>query len=351
MDFLDNIYYGNSGQQWLTSLLIIAGSVILSKILYWLFANVFKKLASRTKTKLDDLIVDHIEEPVVFAVIIAGIYYALHRLHFTDSLDAWIGRVYFFLIVFNIAWLLNRLIDSLIDEYLVPIVQKTEGDLDDQLLPVLRKVIHFVVWAMALVIGLNNAGYDVGALIAGLGIGGLAFALAAQDSVANLFGGLTVFFDKPFTINDRIQVSGYDGFVTEVGIRSTRLRTLAGRIVTIPNKEFTGSIVENVSSEPTRKVSMTLGLTYDMDDVKVEQAIQVLKDIHAENTNTTDDTVITFSSFGDFSLNVLFIYYIKKECDIMETQSAMNMEILRRFNAAGLDFAFPSQTIYSKKID
>lgn len=351
MDFLSSTYYGNTGEQWLVSFGIIAGSVILSKILYWLFANVFKKLASKTKTRLDDVLVDRIEEPVVFAVIIAGIYYALHRLHFTDTLDDWIGRVYFFLIVFNIAWLINRVLDSLIDEYLVPIVAKTEGDLDDQLLPLLRKVIHFVVWAMAIVIGLNNAGYDVGALIAGLGIGGLAFALAAQDSVANLFGGLTVFFDKPFTINDRIQISGFDGFVTEVGIRSTRVKTLAGRMVTIPNKEFTSSIVENVSSEPSRKVVQTLGLTYDMDDSKVERAIEILTDIHAENIETTEDNVISFSSFGDFSLNILFIYYIKKESDIMQTQSIINMQILKRFAAEGLDFAFPSQTIYSKKID
>jgi MscS family membrane protein len=351
VEILSNSYFGNSAVQWLLSLGIIVGSIILSKILYWLFANVFKDVASKTKTRLDDVLVDRIEEPVVFAVIIAGIYYALHRLHFTDTLDDWIGRVYFFLIVFNIAWLINRLLDSLIDEYLLPIVQKTEGDLDDQLLPLLRKVIHFVVWGMAVVIGLNNAGYDVGALIAGLGIGGLAFALAAQDSVANLFGGLTVFFDKPFTINDRIKISGFDGFVTEVGIRSTRVKTLAGRIVTIPNKEFTASIVENVSSEPSRKVVQTLGLTYDMDDCKVERAIQVLTDIHAENVETTEDNVITFNAFGDFSLNILFIYYIKKESDIMVTQSNINMQILKRFAAEGLDFAFPSQTIYTKKTD
>lgn len=331
--------------------MIIGASVILSKVLYWVFSNVFKKLTERTKTRLDDILVDHIEEPVVFAVVIAGIYYALHRLHFTDTLDDWIGKVYFFLIVFNIAWLLNRLIDSLIEEYLEPLVKATEGDLDDQLLPILRRVIHFIVWSMAIVIGLNNAGYDVGALIAGLGIGGLAFALAAQDTVANVFGGITVFFDKPFTIHDRIQVSGYDGTVTEVGIRSTRLKTLAGRIVTIPNKVFNGTIIENVSAEPSRKIVQVLGLTYDMDETKVEQAIKILKEIHEQNMDTTEDSIVSFSAFGDFSLNITFIYFIKKEADIMNTQTWMNMEILKRFNAAGLDFAFPSQTIYTKKLD
>lgn len=351
MEWLNTTYYHNTAQDWLISLVIIGASVILSKVLYWVFSNVFKKLTERTKTRLDDILVDHIEEPVVFAVVIAGIYYALHRLHFTDTLDDWIGKVYFFLIVFNIAWLLNRLIDSLIEEYLEPLVKATEGDLDDQLLPILSKVIHFIVWSMAIVIGLNNAGYDVGALIAGLGIGGLAFALAAQDTVANVFGGITVFFDKPFTIHDRIQVSGYDGTVTEVGIRSTRLKTLAGRIVTIPNKVFNGTIIENVSAEPSRKVVQVLGLTYDMDETKVEQGIKILKEIHEQNMETTEDSIVSFSAFGDFSLNITFIYFIKKEADIMNTQTWMNMEILKRFNAAGLDFAFPSQTIYTKKLD
>lgn len=351
LEWLSNTYYGNTAENWLISLAIIGGSVIASKLLYWLFANVFKKLTEKTETKLDDLIIDHVEEPVVFAVIIAGIYYGLHRLHFTDSLDNWIAGVYFFLIVFNIAWLINRLIDSLIDEYVVPIVEKTDGDLDDQLLPILRKVIHFIVWSMAIVIGLNNAGYDVGALIAGLGIGGLAFALAAQDTVANVFGGITVFLDKPFTIHDRIQVNGFDGTVTEVGIRSTRLKTLAGRIVTIPNKVFNGTIIENVSDEPSRKVVQVLGLTYDMDESHVEKAIKILKEIHEQNLQTTEENIVSFSAFGDFSLNITFIYYIKKEADIMETQTWMNLEILKRFNAAGLDFAFPSQTIYTKKLD
>lgn len=107
------------------------------------------------------------------------------------------------------------------------------------------------------IVALNNAGYDVGALIAGLGIGGLALAMAARDTVSNVFGGFTIFTDRPFTLNDRIKVSGFDGTVDEIGIRSTRLRTLAGTLVTIPNSTFSESAVENVSAEPSRKVVMT----------------------------------------------------------------------------------------------
>ena len=187
-------------------------------------------------------------------------------------------------------------------------------------------------------------------LLAALGIGGLVFALAAQDSVANLFGGFTIFMDKPFKLRDRIKISGYDGTIKEVGIRSTRLVTLEGRTVTLPNKEFTGSPVENVSSEPTRKVVLNLGLTYDTDDKKIEQAMAILQKIVDNNEGIEEPPKIAFNQFGDFALNILFIYYIKKGADILGTQTAINLEILKQFNKSKLEFAFPSQTIFTKQI-
>ena len=136
-------------------------------------------------------------------------------------------------------------------------VEESDNTLDDQLLPIVRKGTKFSLWAVGIIVALNNAGYDVGALIAGLGIGGLALAMAARDTVSNVFGGFTIFTDRPFTLNDRIKVSGFDGTVDEIGIRSTRLRTLAGTLVTIPNSTFSGSAVENSSAEPSRGVVMT----------------------------------------------------------------------------------------------
>jgi MscS family membrane protein len=193
---------------------------------------------------------------------------------------------------------------------------------------------------------LNNAGYDVAALIAGLGIGGLALAMAAQDTVKNVFGGFTIFTDRPFTVNERVAVAGFDGNVEEIGIRSTRIRTLAGRQVTIPNSSMADSPVENISSEPSRKVVMTLGLTYDTTPEAMRRAMEILGEIEAAHTEDTDgDPVIAFSGYGDFAMNVLFIYYIRKGADIMGTQTSVNLAILERFNAEGLAFAFPTQTI------
>lgn len=349
-EYLSQKFYGNSIQEWLVALLIVIGSFLLAKIIFWVINKFVKRATKKSKTKLDDILVDMLEEPLVFAVVIAGFWFGFKTLDFStyNGTREWFTKVFHVLIAINVGWLISRVLDALIKEYLAPVVQKTEGDLDDQLLPIIRKGMKLIVWTIAIIVGLNNAGYDVAAILAGLGIGGLAFALAAQDTVSNFFGGFMIFVDKPFTIKDRIKISGYDGTVEEVGIRSTRIRTLDGRVLTVPNSNFTKNIIENVSSEPKRKVVLSLGLTYDTTPQNIELALNILKEI-ADTNESVDETVPHgFTGFGDFSLNLLFIYYIKKGEDILGTQTAVNMEILRRFNEAGLEFAFPTQTIITQ---
>jgi len=254
-----------------------------------------------------------------------------------------------FLVFISIAWIITRLLDSLCKQYLVPLVEESETDLDDQLLPVVSKGIKVIIWIVAIIMALNNAGYNVGALLAGLGIGGLAFAMAAKDTVSNIFGGFTIFTDKPFKLGDRIKISGHDGTVEEIGIRSTRIRTVAGRIVTIPNSKFSHNPVENISAEPSRKIVLNLGLTYDTTPQKMQKAMKILESIAKKNKNLEEKVLISFNHFGDFSLGILFIYYIKDGRDKLQTQTDINMNILTQFNENKLDFAFPSQTIYTKK--
>ena len=340
-------YYGNNLLDWFIALVIIVLSIALGKVVYWVFSRVIRVFTARSKTKLDDIIVDMIEEPAVFLVVVIGIWFALSILVLPEGLTTLIANAYQVIIALLIGWMLSRLFDALYKQYLIPLTEKSDSDLDDQLAPIIGKGVKMVIWAMAIIIGLNNAGYDVAALIAGLGIGGLALAMAAKDTVSNIFGGFTIFTDKPFTINDRVKIAGYDGTVTEIGIRSTRLKTLEGRVVTIPNAKFADAPVENVSREPSRKVVLNLGLTYDTTPEKMQEAMDILKDINDGNEHTEEDSVIAFNAFGDFAMNVMFIYYIKSGEAIAGTQSEINMEILTRFNAAKLEFAFPTQTIYS----
>ncbi len=347
---LGRILWGNSLQAWFLAGLIIIGAVVLGRLLYWIFNRVIRKHVGRSRTRLDDLVFDMIEEPVTFVVILIGVWYGLNTLTFPEGLTDWIGKIFNVLIILTIGWLIVRLFDSFFREYVTELAGRTDTDLDDQLLPVIRTGTKVVIWLVAFIVALENSGYDVGALLAGLGIGGLALAMAAKDTLANIFGGFTIFSDKPFTLNDRVQVAGYDGFVREVGLRSTRIETLAGRKVTIPNSKFADSAVENVSVEPSRKVTVKLGLTYDTTPEQMEKAMELLRRIVEENGDVEERCTVGFTDFGDFSMDLMLVYYIRSNADPVQVQSKMNMAILRAFNARKLEFAFPTRTLYTKPL-
>ena len=329
----------------LISLGIFLFGILLARLLYKIFGGLMRRITGRTATKLDDILVDQLEEPLVLGLIIIFSWWSLERLHFAEGPQTFINNIFHVLIAIDITWLVVRLVDAAISEYVVPIVEKSDSNLDDTILPILRKGLRAILWIVGIIVGLSNAGYNVGALLAGVGIGGIAMAMAAKDFVANIFGGITVFLDKPFTAGDRIQINGFDGSVREIGIRSTKLQRLDGRMVTIPNHKFTDSEVINVSSEPSRQVKMTLGLTYDTPPERLQEAIELLNGLVRDIDTIEDNHYAVFESFGDFSLNLLFIYYVKKGEDVLNIPNDVNFAVLNAFNKAGLDFAFPTQTI------
>ncbi len=345
---LETTFYDNTIFDWLKALAIIIAALVVGKIVYWIFQNVARRLTAKTKTNLDDIILDMIEEPIVVILTVLGFGIAFNTLEFEEEKVAeFIGNAMTAAITLSVAWLLARLIDSLIQEYVIPLTEKTKSDLDDQLMPILRKGAKLGIWIVGIIVALNNAGFDVAALLAGLGVGGLALAIAAQDTVSNIFGGATIFTDRPFVIGDRVRVDGYDGVVREIGIRSSRLETRDGAIVTMPNNKFTSSAVENVSVGPGRRIVLNLGLTYDTTPENMEKAIEILREIADNNENVGDDVKVSFSSWGDFAMGIRFAFFVMAGSHFRNTENAVNLEILRRFNAEGLEFAYPTQTLYN----
>lgn len=304
------------------------------------------------------MLIEKLEKPVIFVVIIVAYYLAISYLEFPKGPEGEINgiqnllfKLATFAIIIDITWFISRTLDAIVEEYVLPLAEKSESDFDDQVLPILRKGIRAIIWIMGIIIGMDNLGIDITAMIAGLGIGGLALALAAQDMVKNIFGGIMIFLDKPFKIGERIQINGFDGTVEEVGLRSTRVRTLEGRLLIINNSTFSDNTVVNVSAEHTRKVVLNLGMTYDTTPEQMQQSMDILKEIViAHPAIETEDASIGFNAYGDFALGILFVYRIKKAGDILQTQTEINLEILNRFNAEGLEFAFPTQTIFKKEM-
>lgn len=353
MTFLDEKFLGNSVEDWGIAMGIILGAFIATKVAYWIIANIVKKLTKKTKTNLDDVLIETLEKPIIYSILILGYWIAIHYLDLSGNPGVllFLQGVANVAIVITLTSIVSRIFDALVSEIVQPYVEKSDGGADNYMLPIIRKVTKSIIWVFGIIIGLDNIGFDITAMIAGLGIGGLALALAAQDSVKNIFAGIMIFLDKPFKMKDRIQIEGFDGIVEEVGLRSTRVRTLDGRIVTIPNSTFTDNSVVNVTSQPALKITLNLGLTYDTSDLDMQKGVDILREIVADNSEILEqDCSVGFKDFGDFSLGILFLYYIKPEAHWLDSQNTISKDVLKRFNAAGLDFAFPTQTLLNKAI-
>lgn len=339
---------GNSWQDWTISASIIAGAFVLNMLIIYINKNWIQKITARTNSRLDDILFKLLEGPVLFGIVLVAIWLAADRLALSKEIDKIISTAYKFLIVANITWFAGRLTKALIEEYMLPKSHESEKHkhLDYHLVILIRKVVVGFIWAVGFVMALKNVGVDVSAMLGTLGIGGLAFALAAQDTIKNIFGGITIFSDRPFRLGDRIKVDGFDGFVEDIGIRSTRIRTMEKKLVTIPNSKLTDASIENVSEEPMRRVMLSLGLTYQTTPEKMEEALNILRktDKKVKGVSPNDITAY-FDNFGAYALNISFIYFIKKDADIPTTISEVNQLILNQFNAAGLSFAYPTQVV------
>lgn len=219
-------------------------------------------------------------------------------------------------------------------------------------MPIIKRTILVVVWIIGIVMALSNIGVNISALLGTLGIGGIAFALAAQDTVKNVFGAFTILTDKPFSIGDTIRVDSFEGTIIDVGVRSTKMMNYDQRIITFPNYKITDANIINISSEPKRRVVLNLGLTYDTTPEKMKEALKILKELPQKIENVSpkpSDVVAVFSGYEDSALTIMYIYYIEKQGDVLGVPSNMNLAILSSFNEAGLEFAFPTRTVYVQK--
>jgi len=348
---LETMYFGNTILDYLIFFAFIAGGVILGKIVVWTNENVVRKLANNTKTNLDDIMIELSEKPLIVYLSVFGTWLGWQFLDFTQypSIDVYFGHLVYMVVALTTAWLLTRIVKAIIDFYVTPLASKTKTDLDDTLIPIFKKLSVFIIYAITIIMILNHFGQEIGPLLAGLGIGGLAFALAAKDMLSNIFGSVTVLMDKPFRVGHRIKIGGVDGFVKEINVRTTRIQTLDNTMIYIPNAQFTGQMLENVTQEPARKTVMNIGLVYNTSVANMKKAVKILNEILEKQEGLNGKHLVYFTEFGDFALKILVIYYIKDKDNILPIKHDVNMHIKERFEKAGLEMAFPTQTIELKK--
>ncbi len=342
-EFFSRTYYGNTVGQWLTTFLMILGAVILGRALYWIFSRSLKATIRRNKLQFDDVLLDALEEPVVLLVTLGVVRLIVNRLTLEPALLKTVDNILGMIFALLIAWLLTRIYEAVNNSYFKPLVRKTSGAFDDQVLPLLRRGIIAIVWVLAIIIGLNNAGYDVGTAVAGLGITGLAVALAAQDTIGNIFGGITLFAQKPFLIGDLIEFDGKQYTVKEIGWRATIAEDWnTGYKVTIPNSKFTNGVIANVSAEKGYWFEQTIRLAGDLRASQVEQALQDIRDSVCCHPSI-DGHKVRFETFGTNAFEFLVLFHVSSFDQRWQVITDANLDVLRRFEAHGIRLAAPMQ--------
>ena len=233
--------------------------------------------------------------------------------------------------------------------YLSLLTSQTENTLDDHLLPLVGRSLKIFVIVFGVLVAFQNLGFNVMSVLAGLGLGGLAFALAAQDTCANLFGSLMILVDRPFQIGDWINVDGMEGNVEDIGFRSTRIRTFYNSEVSVPNSKIAKSNIDNYGRRKFRRQVLNLGVAYDTAPEKMEAFLEGIKNIIKANPNTRKDYFhVVFRDYGPSSLDVMVYFFIVSpdwSSELVERQNVL-MEILRLAHHLEVAFAFPTQTIH-----
>jgi MscS family membrane protein len=249
-------------------------------------------------------------------------------------------------VIIALAWLAVRLTDGFIQTYVTAYTDQTESKLDDELVPIASRITNIAIVSIAAIVILDSFGYNVTALVASLGIGGVAVAFASRKTMADVFGGAHILSTKPFVVGDVITVNGTAGTVEEVGLRSTRIRDFDGRTVMLPNAAIAEAEVTNISSEPTRRVKTSIGLAYETTPAELERALALA----TETVNAVDgvdpaQTGAWFREYGDAAMRIRLEYHIDARDRWKAVKDSVNRGIQQAFAEADIELAVPTRTL------
>jgi MscS family membrane protein len=338
---------GGFGWQWALGGLLLLVAIVAGLLTRVVALAQVRNLAGRSRLKVDEALLHRLDSPVMVFVIGGIIAWRLPDLQLPVTFAQ---NAYFLLsILLGLSGVLvaARIVDVLTGFWQIH-AEQTDSKLDDQLVPLVRQVLRVVVWVLGLLFVLQNNGVQVWSFVAGLGIGSLAFALAAQDTIANLFGAVNIFLDKPFQVGHWVKVGDVEGVVEEVGFRSFRVRTFHNSVVTVPNSTITKSNIDNLGVRPRRRVRLTLGVTYDTPPDRLQAFVEGLRAILANHPKVEKTYEVHFNNFGPSSLDILLNYHVVVSTwsEELETRAANLLEFLRLADAMGVSFAFPSTSVY-----
>jgi MscS family membrane protein len=348
---LDSTFLGTSAGQFAAAFAVFLLALIGKRLLAQIFVRVLHPLAQRTKSDYDDLFIQGLQKPVEFLIFTLGLFGAFSLLQLPIEpfdLHRLAVAICMVMATFGGGWILFNLVD-LLDVWLGRWAQKTESTLDDHLLPFVRKCLKGFILMMAFILAIQNLGYSVSGLLASLGIGGLAVALAAKDTLANVFGSLMLILDRPFKLGDWVKAGDMEGTVEEIGFRSTRIRTFAKTLITVPNSIIANLPLDNFSRMPKRRIKLSVGVTYATTPAQMRTAVDAIRDLLRRHPAIDQEFfLVNFTDFGASSLDIMVYCFTATTVwgDYLDARQDLCLQIMQLLEAQGLEIAFPSRSVY-----
>ena len=347
-EVLDLTFAGNDVLAWARAALWIVGTVALMKFLLPVVIRRIARWAAGTTTRLDDAVVKALRAVRWWLLALVALYPASHELVLRAATTRWMftaATIAFFLQLalcasaFITAWFVNVRQDSL-----------EKDPSTTSALSILNFISRVVVWGILLLLLLDNLGFDVNALVAGLGIGGIAIGLALQNILGDLFASLSIVLDKPFQVGDFVVIDDFSGTVENIGLKTTRLRSLSGEVLVFSNGDLTKSRLRNYKLMNERRIPFTFGLTFDATPEQLEQVPAIVKKVIGTQQQARFDRA-HFTGFGDSSLDFEVVYWMLTPdfAAYRDVQQAVNLGLMRAFATLGVDFAFPTRTLMFSK--
>ncbi len=347
--YLDWAFLGNSGAQYAAAL----AAFVFAYVAFWVFRSIvlsrLERLAKRTKFAYDDFVVEFLEEVRPPFYLIVSFYFGSLFI----SLDALLRRGIELAAIAAVTYYavkgLQRVV-TFTKNYVAKKRRAEDGEEDTSLLDTAEAMAHAVIWIVAILFVLDTIGFDVTVLLAGLGIGGIAIAIASQAVLSDLLAALSIYFDKPFKVGDFIIVGNDMGVVRRIGIKTTRIQTLQGQELVMSNQELTSSRVNNYKRMEKRRIVFGFGVVYGTPVSKLKRIPAVVRGIIDSVALCSTDRV-HFKAFGQSSLDFEAVYYFSSPdySKYMDAQQDINLKVSEAFEKDKIEFAFPTQTVYLKQ--
>ena len=353
LEILATNLFGNTLKEYLFFVAIILIGLIFKKLLSKYLSNLLYKIIGEKGNnvgidKFDELLT----KPIGFFIMLCVFYFGFNYLKFPSFIDENFQNIFSKLFTLIFIYAVFKIFLKVIDYIGLILKQRaamTENKMDDQLIPFATEIGRIIVVIFALFFVLGNVfGINITALATGLGIGGIAIAMASKESLENLLGSFTIFFDRPFTVGDVVKVGNVTGMVEKVGFRSTRIKTFDKSVVTVPNKKMIDAELDNLGLRPVRRVKFHIGLTYDTSTEQIKKIVSDIQEMINSHKKTNDEGKVRFQEFGASSLDILILYYVNspKWEDLIDVKEDINYKIMDIVKKHNSHFAFPSTSVY-----